>query len=148
MAAQHVVALVGSLRDASFTRTAAARALTGAENAGATTELLDLRAFDLPPLNPDQNTQGDSQQFIETVRQADALILASPMYHGSYSGVLKNALDYCGFEEFEKKNGWTACGFRRLVSDYDTRASPIGLSCTQRMGASPSGSGSKRSQRL
>ncbi len=103
MAAQHVVALVGSLRDASFTRTAAARALTGAENAGATTELLDLRAFDLPPLNPDQNTQGDSQQFIETVRQADALILASPMYHGSYSGVLKNALDYCGFEEFEKK---------------------------------------------
>jgi NAD(P)H-dependent FMN reductase len=23
------------------------------------------------------------------------------MYHGSYSGVLKNALDHCGFDEFE-----------------------------------------------
>jgi NAD(P)H-dependent FMN reductase len=23
------------------------------------------------------------------------------MYHGSYSGVLKNAIDYCGFDEFE-----------------------------------------------
>jgi NAD(P)H-dependent FMN reductase len=25
------------------------------------------------------------------------------MYHGSYSGVLKNALDHCGFDEFEGK---------------------------------------------
>ncbi len=99
----HVVALVGSLREASCTRLAAARALAGAANAGATTELLDLRTFDLPPLNPDQNIQGDSERLIETVRRADALILASPMYHGSYSGVLKNALDYCGFEEFENK---------------------------------------------
>jgi NAD(P)H-dependent FMN reductase len=23
------------------------------------------------------------------------------VYHGSYSGVLKNAMDYCGFDEFE-----------------------------------------------
>ena len=25
------------------------------------------------------------------------------MYHGSYSAPLKNALDYCGFDEFENK---------------------------------------------
>lgn len=99
----HVVALVGSLRDGSYTRIATTRALTGAERAGATTELLDLRAFDLPPLDPETEAQGDSEQFVETVRAADAIILASPMYHGSYSGVLKNALDYCGFEEFEHK---------------------------------------------
>ena len=31
------------------------------------------------------------------------MILGTPEYHGSYSGVLKNALDLMGFEEFEGK---------------------------------------------
>lgn len=34
---------------------------------------------------------------------ADIIILASPNYYGSYSGVLKNALDYCGRDEFPGK---------------------------------------------
>ncbi|TQQ82958.1 NADPH-dependent oxidoreductase [Halonotius terrestris] len=101
--APHVLALVGSLREHSYTRLATAHALSGAEAAGATTELLDLREYDLPPLNPDQDEQGDSAAVIERVDNADAVILGSPMYHGSYSGVLKNALDYCGFDEFEGK---------------------------------------------
>jgi NAD(P)H-dependent FMN reductase len=29
------------------------------------------------------------------------VLLGTPVYHGSYSGVLKNALDHCGFDEFE-----------------------------------------------
>jgi NAD(P)H-dependent FMN reductase len=35
------------------------------------------------------------------VRGADAVLLGTPVYHGSYSAPLKNALDYCGFDEFE-----------------------------------------------
>jgi NAD(P)H-dependent FMN reductase len=35
------------------------------------------------------------------VRAADAVLLATPMYHGSYASPLKTALDYCGFDEFE-----------------------------------------------
>jgi NAD(P)H-dependent FMN reductase len=31
------------------------------------------------------------------------IILGTPEYHGGYSGVLKNALDLMGFEEFEGK---------------------------------------------
>jgi NAD(P)H-dependent FMN reductase len=98
-----VVAIAGSLRTESHTRVALERALDAAESAGGDTELLDLRAFELPPLNPDVDGQGDSAAFTRRIREADAVLLGTPMYHGSYSGVLKNALDHCGFDEFEGK---------------------------------------------
>ena len=101
--AGHVVALCGSLRDASYTRRALERALDGVRAAGGTGEVLDLRAYDLPPLDPDRDAQGDSDAVVRQVRAADAVLLGTPMYHGSYSGVLKNALDHCGFDEFEGK---------------------------------------------
>ncbi len=103
MSDPHIVGLVGSLREESYTRRATRRALDGAKAAGGTVELLDLREYELPPFTPDRSDQGDSQQVVDQVDAADAIILGSPMYHGSYSGVLKNALDYCGFEEFEGK---------------------------------------------
>jgi NAD(P)H-dependent FMN reductase len=98
-----VVAIAGSLRAESHTRTALDRALDAAESAGADAEPLDLRSFEVPPLNPDVDGQGDSAAFTRRVRAADAILLGTPMYHGSYSGVLKNALDHCGFDEFEGK---------------------------------------------
>ena len=99
----HVVALCGSLRDASYTRKALTRALDGARAAGGTGAVIDLREHDLPPLDPDLDTQGDGDAVVRRVREADAVLLGTPMYHGSYSGVLKNALDHCGFDEFEGK---------------------------------------------
>ncbi len=103
MSDPHVVALVGSLREESYTRRATRRALGGVDAVGGHGELLDLREYELPPLNTDRSNQGDSQQVVDAVGNADAIILGSPMYHGSYSGVLKNAIDYCGFDEFEGK---------------------------------------------
>jgi NAD(P)H-dependent FMN reductase len=38
----------------------------------------------------------------QTVGRAESVLLATPNYHGSYSGALKNALEYCGREEFEE----------------------------------------------
>ena len=99
----HVVALCGSLRETSYTRRALSRALDGARAAGGTGMVIDLREYDLPPLDPDQEAQGDSDAVVRRVREADAVLLGTPMYHGSYSGVLKNALDHCGFDEFEDK---------------------------------------------
>ncbi|MFB6281861.1 MAG: NADPH-dependent FMN reductase [Haloferacaceae archaeon] len=96
-----VVAVSGSLRDESYTRTGLRYALAGAAGAGADVELLDLRTYDLPPLDPDRDEQGDSGPFTAAVRSADTVLLGTPMYHGSCSGVLKNALDHCGFDEFE-----------------------------------------------
>ncbi|WP_336346013.1 NADPH-dependent FMN reductase [Halalkalicoccus ordinarius] len=97
----HIVAVSGSRREGSHSRRVLQEALSGAEAAGGTTELLDLAETHLPPLDPDVNTAGDGDAVRRTLRGADAVILGTPMYHGSYSGVLKNALDYCGFDEFE-----------------------------------------------
>jgi len=101
MAAPHVVAICGSLRDESHTRKALTHALDAARSSGATAELLDLREWDLPVFDADRDEAGDAPEFTRTVREADAIVLGTPMYHGSYSAPLKNALDYCGFDEFE-----------------------------------------------
>ena len=99
----HVVAVAGSLREVSYTRLALEHAGRGVEEIGGTAEILDLRAYDLPALNADVDSQGDSDEVVRRIDDADAVLLGTPVYHGSYSGVLKNALDYCGFDEFENK---------------------------------------------
>ncbi|USZ67853.1 NAD(P)H-dependent oxidoreductase [Halorussus salilacus] len=100
-----IAAVCGSLRDDSVTRVALERALDGVENAGGEGDLLDLRDYDLPAFDPDVDDEdaGDAAAFARDVREADAVILGTPMYHGSYSSNLKTALDYCGFDEFEHK---------------------------------------------
>ena len=96
-----VTALCGSLRDESFTRIALDHALDAAGDRGAETDLLDLRTYELPVFDPDRRDAGDADRLQERVRRADSVLLGTPMYHGSYAAPLKNALDYCGFDEFE-----------------------------------------------
>jgi NAD(P)H-dependent FMN reductase len=97
----HVVGIAGSLRERSYTRLATRRALAAAESRGATTDLIDLRELDLPVYDADAGEAGDAGELTRLVREADSVLLATPVYHGSYSAPLKNALDYCGFDEFE-----------------------------------------------
>ncbi|WP_330632513.1 NADPH-dependent FMN reductase [Halocatena halophila] len=101
MTAPHVVAVCGSLRADSYTRIALERALTTVRSMDGSTEFIDLETMELPVFNADNSDAGDAVALRSSVRAADAVILGSPMYHGSYSGALKNALDYCGFDEFE-----------------------------------------------
>ncbi|APX98147.1 NADPH-dependent FMN reductase [Natronorubrum daqingense] len=98
----HVVGVCGSLRDDSATRIALECVLEAARAGTATTELIDLREYELPIFDADQSRAdaGDADALASRLRDADAIILGSPMYHGSYSSPLKTALDYCGFDEF------------------------------------------------
>jgi len=98
----HVVAVPGSLRERSYTRLATIRALDAAESRGVTTDLIDLRELDLPVFDADAGEAGDAAALTRRVRAADSVLLSTPVYHGSYSAPLKNALDYCGFDEFER----------------------------------------------
>ena len=93
----HVVGIGGTYQNPSTSLAALKRSLTAAQAAGATTELLDLRALDLPMYRPGQTREKHDPvvgDFIASVRRADALLLSTAAYHGTLAGVTKNALDY------------------------------------------------------
>ena len=98
-----IAGVVGSLREQSVTRIAVEETLESARTSGAETRFLDLRQFDLPVYDADRDDAGDAVEFREVIRSVDAVVLGTPVYHGSYSAPLKNALDYSGFDEFENK---------------------------------------------
>ena len=102
----HVVGICGSIRKGSYTRMALMVALRGAEESGAKSELIDLNDYQLAFCDGNEDESGYPEgvfRLRKTVRRAQGIILATPEYHGGYSGVLKNALDLMGFEEFEGK---------------------------------------------
>ena len=89
-----IVGLGGSLASASRSRAALVKALSGAGDAGAETELLDIRALDLPFFDPDVEAGAATLRMVETLEAADGLLWSSPMYQGSVAGSFKNALDW------------------------------------------------------
>lgn len=90
-----IVGLGGSMARSSKSRAALQTALQGAAAAGAETQLLDIRVLDLPMYNPDHDepTEG-AATLIESCHAADGMLWSSPMYQGTISGGLKNALDW------------------------------------------------------
>lgn len=100
-----IVGIPGSLRDASRTRAVVGIALEGAAEVGAHTQLIDLRGYDLPFQDGSDEVEEhpDVLRLRQAVGAAHGIILGTPEYHAGYSGVLKNALDLMGFDEFEGK---------------------------------------------
>ncbi|RJQ70779.1 NADPH-dependent oxidoreductase [Pseudonocardiaceae bacterium YIM PH 21723] len=90
-----VVGIGGSVRADSQSERALDAALAGAEHSGATIyrftgpDLLlpfyDPVCAERPPL---------ARELVDRLRTADGVVLASPGYHGTVSGLVKNALDY------------------------------------------------------
>lgn len=100
-----IVGIGGSLRPNSYSQIALNLASARVEALGAEMEILDLRTMQLPFCNgeDDYSNYPDVERLRSTVKQADGLILATPEYHGSVSGVLKNALDLMDFEQLDGK---------------------------------------------
>lgn len=90
-----IVGIGGTTRPGSSTERALAAALAHAGRLGAKTQLFGGRELAaLPPFNPEIQTRTPEESaFIEAVRQADGILLASPGYHGGVSGLVKNAID-------------------------------------------------------
>ena len=102
--ALRIVGIAGSLRPGSYTRRAVEIVLEGARETGAQVHLIDLQRYGLVFCTGDESSYpGGVFELRREVQRAQGIILGTPEYHGSFSGVLKNALDLMGFAEFEGK---------------------------------------------
>jgi chromate reductase len=123
--ALNVVGIAGSLRRGSFNR-ALLRAAQDLTPDDLSITIFDLH--DVPLYDRDVETQGDpaSVTALETaIREADAVLIATPEYQHSLPGVLKNALDWAS----------------RPPSDPPLRHKPEAI-----MGATPGRYGTARAQ--
>ena len=100
-----IVGIAGSLRPDSSSYQALIQAAQRVEALGAEVEILDLRKMNLPFCDggDEYPDYPDVEKLCQAVKQADGIILATPEYHGSVSGVLKNALDLMSFEHLSGK---------------------------------------------
>jgi FMN reductase len=99
----HILAVASSLGEKSSTTTVLREAALRLTTEGATVDLLDLQVEPLPLLNPETSWSADYYALLkQRVVAADVLLLATPDYHGSMSGGLKNFLDHF-WKEFAGK---------------------------------------------
>jgi FMN reductase len=89
-----IVGLGGSGNASGATDRILRRALDAAQAAGAETRYFDGQALDMPMYSYDGKRTEKAAALIDALRRADGIIIASPGYHGTVSGLIKNALDY------------------------------------------------------
>jgi FMN reductase len=95
MGSPYIVAVGGTLRPNSSTERAMLHVLNVAERAGARTKLISGSLLQLPLYQPDNPQRGEgARSLVAELARADGIIIGSPGYHGSISGLVKNALDY------------------------------------------------------
>ncbi|MBN8992098.1 MAG: NAD(P)H-dependent oxidoreductase [Rhizobiales bacterium] len=90
-----ILGVGGTPRSGSSTERALAVCLAAAAAEGAETVMISGPDLMLPMYNPGQtpNTP-EAERLIDLYRRCDGIVIASPAYHGSLSGLVKNALDY------------------------------------------------------
>lgn len=90
-----IVGIGGTLRPGSSSEKALRYALSRTAAQGALTDLFVGEALDLPAYVPEAPAQSDKvSRLVEALGSAHGVIISSPGYHGSLSGMVKNALDY------------------------------------------------------
>ncbi|HVM39007.1 MAG TPA: NAD(P)H-dependent oxidoreductase [Sphingomicrobium sp.] len=92
---RRIVAIGGTIKPGSSTERALAIAASATRDEGAEVITFDgAYMAQLPHYRgPDWSAQ-HGIELIEAVRAADGVLLASPGYHGTVSGMVKNAIDY------------------------------------------------------
>ena len=100
-----VLVISGSRREPSRTRSLATRAATlAADSADADT--LDLRAYPMEQF--DGRAYGDyddvTTEAVSRMLDANAYVIASPVYFGGMPGALKNLLDHLPYEQFAERD--------------------------------------------
>ena len=90
-----VVGIGGTSRQGSSSECALRTALRAVDECGIETRCFAGTDLLLPLYDPrDSHRSGAAALLVDALRLADGVIISSPAYHGSVSGLVKNALDY------------------------------------------------------
>ena len=90
-----IVGIGGTLRQSSSTELTLRRILDYTAEGGAEVEMFCGHDIDLPSYAPGSSELPEAaQHLIASLRRAHGIVIGSPGYHGSISGLVKNALDY------------------------------------------------------
>ncbi|MBI1206082.1 MAG: NADPH-dependent FMN reductase [Azospirillum sp.] len=130
----HVLGFAGSLRQGSYNR-ALLKVAASVVPEGMTLEIFDLKP--IPLYDGDVEAAGipaPVAEFRARIKAADALLIATPEYNYSYSGVVKNAIDWASRppdQPLAKKPyalfGAAAGGFGTARAQYHLRQVCAGL---------------------
>ncbi len=91
----YILGIGGTTRSGSTSEKALRVSLGAAEALGAKVHLIAGEDLDLPMYAPHLTERSEKASFlVEQLKICDGLIISSPSYHGSISGLIKNALDY------------------------------------------------------
>ena len=91
-----VAIVIGSVRPGNYTAKAAALVADEFTRRGVIADAIHLAALDLPMPGIDLNAPGP-RELQQRIGSAAAVVLATPEYHGSFSSVIKLAIENMGF---------------------------------------------------
>ena len=98
MTKSKILAFAGSTRTDSFNKKLVKIAAVGAREAGADVTIIDLRDFQMPFYDEDLERQeglpSSARRLKDLMLAHQGLLVASPEYNSSISGVLKNTIDW------------------------------------------------------
>lgn len=115
-----VLGVAGSLRENSYSTRGLAICLESAAEFGAETRSLELLHVELPLYRPnDERDLPAVREVLAAVEWADAYILASPDYHGTMSGAMKNFLDFHWSEFTGKLFGYICASHEKGLTVMD-----------------------------
>ena len=127
-----VIAIVGSPRTGGNTEILAAHTLQAIAEEGLETEIVRLAGLDIKPCTAcmackTQETCSIKDDFFpvyETMKRADGIILASPVYYGSATALIKSLMERAGYisryngEPFRGKAGGALAVARRAGQNF------------------------------
>lgn len=114
-----ILGVASSMRESSYSTRVLKLTLEKAKKRDAETKLLDLRELQLPMYRPEQNSSPELDKVTEYVKWADSFVLASPDYHGSMSGVMKNFLDFFWSDFAGKTFGYICASHEKGLTVMD-----------------------------
>jgi NAD(P)H-dependent FMN reductase len=110
-----------SLRKNSSSNKILKMVLDKSQEYGANTSIIELSKMNFPIFNPNKPKEisEDIEKINDQIINADAFILATPDYHGSMSGGMKNLLDYYWYEFSGKIFGYIVSSHEKGLTVMD-----------------------------